>query len=65
MTEAPYLVVEFHEAQDNSLLVTTGDAVEKGTPLGKPGATGSSSGIRVHFPDQQPENQCARPASDQ
>ncbi|QRQ78614.1 hypothetical protein [Glutamicibacter protophormiae] len=36
MTEAPYLVFEFHEAQDHSLLVKTGDVAEKGTPLGKP-----------------------------
>lgn len=55
MTEAPYLVFEFHEAQDNSLLVKTGDVVKKGTPLGKPGATGNSSGIHVHFQINNPE----------
>ena len=55
MTEAPYLVFEFHEAQDNSLLVKTGDVVKKGTPLGKPGATGNSSGIHVHFQINNPK----------
>lgn len=55
MTEAPYLVFEFHEAKDNSLLVTTGDVVEKGAPLGKPGATGNSSGIHVHFQVNNPD----------
>ena len=54
MTEAPYLVFEFHEAQDRSLMVKTGDIVEKGTPLGKPGATGNSSGIHVHFQINNP-----------
>lgn len=55
MTEAPYLVFEFHEAQDHSLLVKTGDVAEKGTPLGKPGATGNSSGIHVHFQINDPK----------
>lgn len=55
MTEAPYLVFEFHEAMDNSLLVKTGDVVAKGTPLGKPGATGNSSGIHVHFQINDPK----------
>ncbi len=55
MTEAPYLVFEFHEAQDHSLMVKTGDIVEKGAPLGKPGATGNSSGIHVHFQINNPK----------
>lgn len=55
MTEAPYLVFEFHEVQDNSLMVNTGDVVEKGTPLGKPGATGNSSGIHLHFQINNPK----------
>lgn len=55
MTEAPYLVFEFHEAMDHSLLVKTGDVVKKGTPLGKPGATGNSSGIHVHFQINDPK----------
>lgn len=55
MTEPPYLVFEFHEAQDNSLLVRTGDVVKKGSPLGKPGATGNSSGIHVHFQINNPK----------
>lgn len=55
MTEAPYLVFEFHEAQDHSLMVKTGDIVQKGTPLGKPGATGNSSGIHIHFQINNPK----------
>lgn len=55
MTEAPYLVFEFHEAQDHSLMVKTGDIVQKGTPLGKPGGTGNSSGIHIHFQINNPK----------
>ncbi|WP_349931857.1 transglycosylase SLT domain-containing protein (plasmid) [Glutamicibacter mishrai] len=55
MTEAPYLVFEFHEAQDHSLMVKTGDIVQKGAPLGKPGATGNSSGIHIHFQINNPK----------
>lgn len=55
MTEAPYLVFEFHEAQDNSLMVSKGDVVDKGTPLGRPGATGNSSGIHIHFQINDPK----------
>ncbi len=55
MTEAPYLVFEFHEAQDHSLMVKTGDIVQKGAPLGKPGATGNSSGVHVHFQIESPK----------
>lgn len=54
MTEPPYLVFEFHEAADNSLLVRSGDVVPKGAPLGSPGATGNSSGIHLHFQINDP-----------
>lgn len=54
-TQAPYLVFEFHEARDNSLLVETGDIVKAGTPLGAPGATGNSSGVHLHFQINRPD----------
>ncbi|MDO2934196.1 transglycosylase SLT domain-containing protein [Paeniglutamicibacter sulfureus] len=54
-TQAPYLVFEFHEARDNSLLVETGDIVRAGTPLGAPGATGNSSGVHLHFQINRPD----------
>lgn len=47
--DPPHLYFEFHEAAPGSLMVKTGDTVKAGTPLGRPGATGNSSGIHVHF----------------
>lgn len=52
--DPPHLVFEFHEAAKGSLLVKKGQRVKAGTPLGKPGATGNSSGIHVHFQINKP-----------
>lgn len=52
--DPPNLVFEFHEAAQGSLRVKTGDTVEGGTALGKPGATGNSSGEHVHFQINEP-----------
>ncbi|MDR2256199.1 MAG: transglycosylase SLT domain-containing protein [Arthrobacter sp.] len=52
--DEPHLVFEFHEAAQGTLLVKKGQTVKAGTPLGKPGATGNSSGIHVHFQINKP-----------
>lgn len=52
--DEPHLVFEFHEAELGSLKVMQGQTVKAGTPLGKPGATGNSSGIHLHFQINRP-----------
>lgn len=60
-TEAPHLMFEFHEATDGSIAVSEGDVVEAGTPLGKQGATGNSSGVHVHFQIDKPGTNATKP----
>lgn len=59
--DEPHLVFEFHEAAQGSLKVKKGQTVKAGTALGKPGATGNSSGIHVHFQVNKPGTDVSGP----
>lgn len=51
--DEPHYYFEYHEA--SKLLVTEGQKVAAGTPLGLAGATGNSSGVHVHFQINKPD----------